>query len=92
MRLGRRDYLIHGTNKPYGIGMRISHGCIRLYPEDIKELFSKVSLETPVNIINQPYKVGVKDNVIYIEAHPFLDEDIDKYEMKPVAKYDHEEA
>ena len=43
MRLGRRDYLIHGTNKPNGIGMRISHGCIRLYPEDIKELFSKVS-------------------------------------------------
>ena len=40
MRLGRRDYLIHGTNKPYGIGMRISHGCIRLYPEDIEELFS----------------------------------------------------
>jgi L,D-transpeptidase ErfK/SrfK len=80
MRLGRRDYLIHGTNKPYGIGMRISHGCIRLYPEDIKELFSKVSLETPVNIINQPYKVGIKDDVIYLEAHPFLDEDKDMFE------------
>ena len=80
MRLGRRDYLIHGTNKPYGIGMRISHGCIRLYPEDIKELFSKVSLETPVNIINQPYKIGVKDDVIYLEAHPFLDEDKDIFE------------
>ena len=80
MRLGRRDYLIHGTNKPYGIGMRISHGCIRLYPEDIEELFSKVPLETPVNIINQPYKIGVKDNVIYLEAHPFLDEDKEIYE------------
>ena len=80
MRLGRRDYLIHGTNKPYGIGMRISHGCIRLYPEDIKELFAKVSLETPVNIINQPYKIGVKDDVIYLEAHPFLDEDKDIFE------------
>ena len=80
MRLGRRDYLIHGTNKPNGIGMRISHGCIRLYPEDIKELFSKVSLKTPVNIINQPYKIGVKDDVIYLEAHPFLDEDKEKYE------------
>ena len=80
MRLGRRDYLIHGTNKPYGIGMRISHGCIRLYPEDIKELFSKVSLETPVNIINQPYKIGVKDDVIYLEAHPFLEEDKDIFE------------
>ncbi len=80
MRLGRRDYLIHGTNKPYGIGMRISHGCIRLYPEDIEELFSKVSLDTPVNIINQPYKIGIKDDVIYLEAHPFLDEDKDMFE------------
>ena len=80
MRLGRRDYLIHGTNKPNGIGMRISHGCIRLYPEDIKELFSKISLKTPVNIINQPYKIGVKNDVIYLEAHPFLDEDKEEYE------------
>ena len=80
MRLGRRDYLIHGTNKPNGIGMRISHGCIRLYPEDIKELFSKVPLKTPVNIINQPYKIGVKNDVIYLEAHPFLDEDKEEYE------------
>jgi len=80
MRLGKRDYLIHGTNKPNGIGMRISHGCIRLYPEDIKELFSKISLKTPVNIINQPYKIGVKNDVIYLEAHPFLDEDKEEYE------------
>ena len=80
MRLGKPEYLIHGTNKPYGIGMRISHGCIRLYPEDIKALFSVVPLKTPVNIINQPYKIGVKDNLIYLEAHPYLDEDIEKYE------------
>jgi L,D-transpeptidase ErfK/SrfK len=80
MRLGKPDYLIHGTNKPYGLGMRVSHGCIRLYPEDIEALFAQVSLKTPVNIINQPYKIGVKDNVIYLEAHPFLIEDIEKYE------------
>ncbi len=80
LRLGNPDYLIHGTNKPYGIGMRVSHGCIRLYPEDIEALFSVVSLKTPVNIINQPYKVGVKDDVIYLEVHPFLDEDMEKYE------------
>lgn len=80
MRLGQPDYLIHGTNKPYGIGMRVSHGCIRLYPEDIEALFAKVSLRTPVNIINQPYKIGVKDNIIYLEAHPFLDEDAEKYD------------
>ncbi|MCZ6803931.1 MAG: L,D-transpeptidase family protein [Proteobacteria bacterium] len=80
MRLGNPDYLIHGTNRPSGIGMRVSHGCIRLYPEDIEALFSEVSLKTPVNIINQPYKIGVKDDVIYLEAHPFLDEDMEKYE------------
>jgi L,D-transpeptidase ErfK/SrfK len=80
MRLGRPDYLIHGTNKPYGLGMRVSHGCVRLYPEDIEALFAEVSLKTPVNIINQPYKIGVKDNVIYLEAHPFLDEDTEKFE------------
>lgn len=80
MRLGQPEYLIHGTNKPYGIGMRVSHGCIRLYPEDIEALYGKVSLRTPVNIINQPYKIGVKDNTIYLEAHPFLNEDMEKYE------------
>jgi L,D-transpeptidase ErfK/SrfK len=80
MRLGLPDYLIHGTNKPYGIGMRVSHGCIRLYPEDIEDLFQRVSLKTPVQIINQPYKVGIQNDIIYLEAHPFLDEDSEKYE------------
>jgi L,D-transpeptidase ErfK/SrfK len=80
MRLGQPNYLIHGTNKPYGLGMRVSHGCIRLYPEDIESLFSQVSLKTSVNIINQPYKIGVKENVIYLEAHPFLVEDTEKFE------------
>ena len=80
MRLGRPEYLIHGTNKPYGIGMRVSHGCIRLYPEDIEALFAEVTLKTPVNIINQPYKLGVKDEVIYLEAHPFLQEDSEQYQ------------
>ncbi len=80
MRLGQPEYLIHGTNKPYGVGMRVSHGCIRLYPEDIEALYENVSLKTPVKIINQPYKVGVKDEVIYLEAHPFLEEDKEQFE------------
>lgn len=75
MRLGRPEYLIHGTNRPFGVGMRVSHGCIRLYPEDIEELFPQVPMHTPVRIINQPYKIGTKDGVIYLEAHPFLTED-----------------
>lgn len=77
MRLGIREYLIHGTNKPSGVGMRVSHGCIRLYPEDIEYLFQKISLKTAVNIINMPYKTGVKDDIIYIEFHPYFIEDKD---------------
>jgi len=80
LRLGLPQYLIHGTNKPYGIGMRVSHGCIRLYPEDIESLFSKVKVGTPVSIVNQPYKVGQRDGRIYLEAHPFLEEDADLFE------------
>ncbi len=72
LRLGLPAYLIHGTNKPWGIGMRVSHGCIRLYPEDIAELFHKVKVGTAVNIINNPYKIGEADGVLYLEAHPPL--------------------
>jgi L,D-transpeptidase ErfK/SrfK len=79
MRLGLPDYLIHGTNKPFGIGMRVSHGCIRLYPEDIEELFQQVKLKTPVHIVNQPYKVGRLDDKIYLEAHHYLEEDSEEY-------------
>ena len=48
--------------------MRVSHGCIRLYPEDIEYLFNNVKLGTPVNIVNQPYKVGERDGIVYLEA------------------------
>ncbi len=80
LRLDLPGYLIHGTNKPFGIGMRVSHGCIRLYPEDIEELFPQVKLKTPVNIVNQPYKVGLLDDKIYLEAHPYLEEDEEQFE------------
>ena len=80
MRLSKREYLIHGTNKPYGVGMRVSHGCIRLYPEDIEALFAQVAIETTVNIINQPYKVGIQNDVIYLEAHPYLEEEAEQFE------------
>jgi len=88
MRLGLPEYLIHGTNKPFGIGMRVSHGCIRLYPEDIEALFQQVQLGTRVEIVNQPYKIGELDGVLYLEAHPYLDEDADVFEnnLTPVVK------
>jgi L,D-transpeptidase ErfK/SrfK len=80
LRLALPSYLIHGTNKPYGIGLRVSHGCIRLYPEDIKALFQSVAVGTPVHIVNQPYKVGLLNGRFYLEAHPFLKEDEDKFD------------
>jgi len=75
LRLGLPGYLIHGTNKPFGVGMRVTHGCIRLLPEDIAELFERVAVGTPVQILNQPVKTGWQDGVLYVEVHPPLDED-----------------
>lgn len=68
--LGWRGYVIHGTNKPYGIGRRISSGCIRLYPEDIALLFGLVGVGTPVTIIDQPVKLGWSGGGLYLEVHP----------------------
>lgn len=67
-------YLIHGTNRPYGIGMRVTHGCIRLYPEDIERLFREVPVGTPVLIVNQPHKAGWLGGVLYLETNPLLEE------------------
>jgi L,D-transpeptidase ErfK/SrfK len=75
LRLGLPGYLIHSTNKPYGVGMRVTHGCIRMYPEDIEVLFPEVPVGTPVQIVNQPVKVGWLGDTLFIEIHPPLDED-----------------
>jgi len=69
IRLSRGTILIHGTNRPFGIGRRVSHGCIRLYPEDIPKLFQVVPVKTPVTIVKQPVKVGMINNDVYIEVH-----------------------
>ena len=68
-------YLIHGTNRPAGVGMQVTHGCMRLYPEDIEALFNMVPVNTPVMIVNQPYKWGWHDGELLIEVHPPLEED-----------------
>lgn len=73
LRLGVPGYLIHSTNKPYGVGMRVSHGCIRMYPEDIKKLFPRIKVGTPVYIVNQIIKVGWSHQTLYIEVHPNLE-------------------
>jgi L,D-transpeptidase ErfK/SrfK len=63
-------YGIHGTNSPWGIGKRVSHGCIRLYPEHIALLFKKVDVNTPVEIVYEPVKIGFQNQNIFIEVHP----------------------
>lgn len=73
MRLGLPGYLIHGTNRPAGVGMRVTHGCIRLFPEDIGYLFGKVDIDTPVRIVNQPVKIGWDGDELVVEVHPVLE-------------------
>ncbi|MFC0227081.1 L,D-transpeptidase family protein [Serratia aquatilis] len=68
--MGHGEYLIHGTNANFGIGMRVSSGCIRLRPDDIEELFNKVPQGTRVQIINEPVKISVEpDGKRYVEVH-----------------------
>ena len=62
-------YFIHGTNREQGIGMRVTHGCIRLRSNDIAELIHRVPIDTPVEIISMPIKVGLLDGIVYMEAH-----------------------
>ncbi|MBF0261141.1 MAG: L,D-transpeptidase family protein [Magnetococcales bacterium] len=65
-------YLMHGTNRPLGVGRRVSHGCIRLYPEDIIEFFPNVNAGDSVAIVNEPAKAGWRDGELYLEIHPIL--------------------
>ncbi|MBT8103593.1 MAG: L,D-transpeptidase family protein [Gammaproteobacteria bacterium] len=73
LRLGLPGYLIHGTNRPAGVGMRVSHGCIRMFPEDIEFLFQHISVNTVVRIINVPVKMGWDGETLVVEVHPLLE-------------------
>jgi L,D-transpeptidase ErfK/SrfK len=73
--LGIPGYLIHGTNKPAGVGMRVSHGCVRLYPDNIEHLFERVEIGSRVQIVNQPFLLGWQDGDLLLEAHALLAED-----------------
>jgi len=72
--LSKSGYLIHGTNKPASIGLTATNGCMRLYPENVKMLFDDTPVKTPVLIVNQPYLIGKRNGVLYLEAHAPLDE------------------
>jgi L,D-transpeptidase ErfK/SrfK len=63
-------YALHGSNMPWGVGMQVSHGCIRLYNEDIAALFHEVRVGTPGEFVYQPLKVGMRNDVVYVEVHP----------------------
>lgn len=84
MRLGIPGgaYFIHGTNNPAGIGMQATHGCMRLYPEDIEALYGMVPIDTPVRIVNQPHKTGWSGGRLYVEVHRPL-EDTDSTVVEP---------
>jgi L,D-transpeptidase ErfK/SrfK len=69
------SYLIHGTNKPYGVGMRSSHGCMRLYPEDIAVFYELIPIGTKVTVVNQPYAFGWRDGTLYMQAYAVMEDD-----------------
>lgn len=71
--LSKTGYLIHGTNKTASIGLQATNGCMRLYPENIKNLFSETPVNTPVLIVNQPYLIGQRDGLLYMEVHKPLE-------------------
>ncbi|MDJ0700203.1 MAG: L,D-transpeptidase family protein [Woeseiaceae bacterium] len=75
LKLDMPGYLIHGTNQPYGVGMRVSHGCVRLYPENIEVLYELVAIGEVVQIINEPYLLGRRDDHLFFEAHEPLEDD-----------------
>ena len=75
LKLDIPGYLIHGTNAPYGVGMRVSHGCVRLYPENIEALYTLVDIGEAVVIVNEPYQFGHLEGSLYFEAHVPLEDD-----------------
>lgn len=79
LRLGWPTYLIHGTNRPEGVGARVSAGCIRMFPEGVALLYDEVKVGTEVRVINQPFKLGRRDGKLYFEAHAPLSEQQDNY-------------
>lgn len=75
------SYLIHGTNRPDGVGMRVSRGCIRMYPEDIKSMYERLPSGTIVNLVDIPFKAGwAKDGTLFVQSFPQLEENMGNFE------------
>jgi L,D-transpeptidase ErfK/SrfK len=77
---GNGTYLIHGTNNPIAVGLAVTHGCIRMYPDDVAALFPLVPVGTPVRLINEPIKVAWVDGELLLEAHPPVDAEGQSFE------------
>ena len=74
LRLGNSPYLIHGTNRPLGLGLRVSHGCIRMYPLHVEDLYSRLDVGDHVQVVNEPVKVSWSNGELLMEIHPPLQE------------------
>jgi len=88
IRLGWPTYLIHGTNNPNGVGQRSSAGCIRMFPEDIAKLFPLVQVGTSVRVIHEPFKLGWKNNYLFLEAHKPLTEEAEQFKRNMIPMVD----
>jgi len=88
MMLGWPSYLVHGTNKPYGVGMRSSHGCMRFYPEDIEQLYEEIPVGTKVTVVNQPFAFGWHEGALYAQAFPIQEDDERKHPKGAAAVLD----
>jgi L,D-transpeptidase ErfK/SrfK len=83
LHLGYPEILIHGTDRPAGVGRRVSHGCIHLYPEDIKQIFKLVPNGTPVRVVNQPYLFAWSHGRLYMQAYGALQDDQRPWKTDP---------
>ena len=75
LKLDWPSYAIHGTDKPPSIGLRGSHGCLRMYPEDIVCIYNDVPIGTPVRVVNQPNLLGWRGDKLYLQTYPILEDD-----------------
>jgi L,D-transpeptidase ErfK/SrfK len=82
LRLGWPEYAIHGTDKPPSIGLRGTHGCLRMYPEDIVGIYDAVPAGTPVTIVNQPFLVGWRGDMLVMQTYPVLEDDKRKHHQR----------
>ncbi|MBF0158011.1 MAG: L,D-transpeptidase family protein [Magnetococcales bacterium] len=85
------NYRIHGTHRPLGVGRRVSHGCIRLYPEDIRVLYERTTVGSRVVTVNQPVKAGWRGSELFLEVHPMLSMMTEQAEESADVEMDDEE-